>query len=309
MVNTYSNSVTPISTATNIADPAIPVGNDPGAIAITPDGKTAYVTNQYSTWVTPIDTATNTAGPPIQIGTGSGAIAMTPNGQTAYVAASNGDTVIPISTATNTPGPPVQVGSDPTDIAITPAQTPQTPEFTSAPADTMAFGAPSTFTVTTNGDPAPALTRTGRLPSGLHLAQTGNGTATISGTPANGAAGIYPLSLTAKNRARDRHTGIQPNHHQGSGNQEDPHYPSQDRGPCKPYPASQSAIPLPPWPSTGDSPSGLSFTDNRNGTAAISGTPNTGSGRRCPRMTITAANASGTATRRITILVASRRKQ
>ena len=37
-------------------------------IAITPDGKTAYVANTGSGTVTPIATATNTAGPPITVG-------------------------------------------------------------------------------------------------------------------------------------------------------------------------------------------------------------------------------------------------
>ena len=36
-------TVTPIATATNTAGTPITVGSDPDAIAITPDGKTAYV--------------------------------------------------------------------------------------------------------------------------------------------------------------------------------------------------------------------------------------------------------------------------
>ena len=43
-------------------------GTDRPAVAITPDGKTAYVVNQTAGNVTPIDTATNTAGPPISVG-------------------------------------------------------------------------------------------------------------------------------------------------------------------------------------------------------------------------------------------------
>ena len=40
----------------------------PAAIAITPDGKTAYVANFGSGTVTPIRTATNTALPPMKVG-------------------------------------------------------------------------------------------------------------------------------------------------------------------------------------------------------------------------------------------------
>jgi YVTN family beta-propeller protein len=68
--------VIPIATATNTAGPPIPAGA--GVIAITPDGKTAYITNQISGTVTPITTATNTAGPPIPVGTDPFWIAITP---------------------------------------------------------------------------------------------------------------------------------------------------------------------------------------------------------------------------------------
>ena len=78
--------MTPIDIATNTADTPITVGNDPVAIAITPDGKTAYVANDISGSVTPIDTATNTAGTPIPVGGDPVAVAITPDGKTAYVA-------------------------------------------------------------------------------------------------------------------------------------------------------------------------------------------------------------------------------
>jgi DNA-binding beta-propeller fold protein YncE len=69
--------VTPITTATNTAGPPITVGQTPVAVAITPDGKTAYVVNASGT-VTPITTATNTAGPPITVGRDPDAIAIAP---------------------------------------------------------------------------------------------------------------------------------------------------------------------------------------------------------------------------------------
>ena len=77
--------MTPIDTATNTPGTAIPVGSDPFGIAITPDGKTAYVTNDGSDTVTPIDTATNTPGTPIPVGSIPDGIAITPDGKTAYV--------------------------------------------------------------------------------------------------------------------------------------------------------------------------------------------------------------------------------
>jgi hypothetical protein len=77
-------------------------------IAITPDGKTAYVLGVHT--VTPINTATNTPGKPIRLGSNPTAlIAITPDGKTAYVGTTG--TVIPISTATNTPGKPIRIGA------------------------------------------------------------------------------------------------------------------------------------------------------------------------------------------------------
>jgi YVTN family beta-propeller protein len=70
--------VTPIRTATNTALPPVKTGVAPNAIAITPDGKTAYVTNQLSGTVTPIRTATNTALPPVKTGFSPDAIAIAP---------------------------------------------------------------------------------------------------------------------------------------------------------------------------------------------------------------------------------------
>jgi YVTN family beta-propeller protein len=60
--------VTPITTTTNRAGKPIRVGNGPWGIAITRDGKTAYVANSIAGTVTPIMTATNAPGKPIKVG-------------------------------------------------------------------------------------------------------------------------------------------------------------------------------------------------------------------------------------------------
>jgi YVTN family beta-propeller protein len=119
-INSGSNSVTPIATATNKAGSPISVGTDPFAVALTPDGKTAYVVNRGSDSVTPIATATNTAGTDIPVGADPKAIAVTPDGKTAYVVNRGSDSVTPIATATNTAGTDIPVGADPKAIAVTP---------------------------------------------------------------------------------------------------------------------------------------------------------------------------------------------
>ena len=115
VVNYNSDTVTPIPTATNTALKPVKTGyGGPDAIAITPNGKTAYIANgagggdqMSADTVTPIRTSTNTALKPIKTGNshgGSGpdAIAITPNGKTAYVANGGGDSVTPINIATDT---------------------------------------------------------------------------------------------------------------------------------------------------------------------------------------------------------------
>lgn len=114
-------SVFPISAATNTAGKPIRVDRYSGtAVALTPDGATAYVTSEYSGTVTPVNTSTNTAGPPIHAGPTPTWIATTPDGKTAYVTNQDTGTVTPISTATNTAGQPIHIGGEVDGIAITP---------------------------------------------------------------------------------------------------------------------------------------------------------------------------------------------
>lgn len=80
------------------------VFNRPLAIAITPNGKYAYVTNLGNS-VNVIDIATNTVLSTPGLATGFNdpqSIAITPNGQYAYVADAGSGSVIVIDTATNT---------------------------------------------------------------------------------------------------------------------------------------------------------------------------------------------------------------
>ena len=118
-----AGAIVPISAATNRAGKPIAISGGVGDIALTPDGKTAYVANEdfvstQAGTVTPISTATNTPGKPIRISGGAGIVAITPDGKTAYVAGA--DKIVPISTATNTPGRPIRIYGSPSDIAITP---------------------------------------------------------------------------------------------------------------------------------------------------------------------------------------------
>jgi hypothetical protein len=79
------------------------------------------------------------------------------------------------------------------------------PQITSASPARFTVGRAGTFTVTAGGFPAPSLTLDDAAwfaaqRTGLTFTDNGNGTATISGTPAAGTAGMqYDLTITAQN--------------------------------------------------------------------------------------------------------------
>jgi hypothetical protein len=62
---------------------------------------------------------------------------------------------------------------------------------------TFTIGKSGAFTVTTAGDPAPALSLDGDLPDGVTFVDGGDGTAQLSGIPEAGTAGEYPLTVRA----------------------------------------------------------------------------------------------------------------
>lgn len=94
------------------------MGNSPGNLVITPNGKTIYTANYSSRSVTPIKVATNTALRSIPLTNRPVALAVSPNGRTVYVCVYITG-VVPINVATNTALRAIAVG-DPTTIAITP---------------------------------------------------------------------------------------------------------------------------------------------------------------------------------------------
>ena len=73
----------------------------------------------------------------------------------------------------------------------------EAPSVTSADQATFIQGNGGTFTVTTSGYPAPTLSVSSGLPSGVSFADNGNGTGTLSYTPTAGTGGLYS-SLTIK---------------------------------------------------------------------------------------------------------------
>ena len=77
----------------------------------------------------------------------------------------------------------------------------QPPAITSGTSTTFTVGSAGSFTVNTTGSPTPALSETGALPNGVTFTDNGDGTATLAGTPADGTAGAYPITIAATNGA------------------------------------------------------------------------------------------------------------
>ena len=89
-------------------------------VAVTPDGKHAYVGNEGSNTVSVIATATNTVVATVPVVSAFG-IAFTPDGKQAYITNfSNPGTVSVIATATNTVVGTASVGIGPVGVAIVP---------------------------------------------------------------------------------------------------------------------------------------------------------------------------------------------
>jgi DNA-binding beta-propeller fold protein YncE len=201
------STVTPINTTSNTpgkpikVDPAPPAPGSTAIIAITPDGKTAYVGGQDK--VVPISTATNTPGRPIHIDGSPSDIAITPDSKTAYVrinAAKSG--IIPISTATNTAGKPIRVcrarpGTNPLQdfprlIAITPDGKTL---YVGCADDTLT---PISTATNTPGRPIPI----------------SGGTITIAFTPdgktayVGGGGTVTPVSTATNTAGKPIHTGL-----------------------------------------------------------------------------------------------------
>jgi YVTN family beta-propeller protein len=116
-----NDTLTPIDVHTNTVGTAISVAANVGcqgfaALAITPDGRKAYVSDPCANLVVPVDLVTQTVGTPIPMG--AYGIAITPDGSTAYAANLAG--VTPIDLATNTAGTPIPTGAYALHVAITP---------------------------------------------------------------------------------------------------------------------------------------------------------------------------------------------
>jgi large repetitive protein len=173
----------------------------------------------------------------------------------------------------------------------------QAPAITSRASTTFTAGDSGTFTVTTRGFPAPSLTETGPLPAGVTFTDNGDGTATISGIAAGGS---YPILLTATSIAGTVSQWLTVAVDQPAVITSAPGITTTAGSAMTPFTITTAGFPDPSLTKTGALPSGVTFDDNGNGTATISGVPKATQGGTYI-VTITAKNDQGTATQTFTL--------
>ncbi|HEY2911061.1 MAG TPA: FG-GAP-like repeat-containing protein, partial [Gemmataceae bacterium] len=151
----------------------------------------------------------------------------------------------------------------------------QAPTITSASSTTFAVGAAGTFTVSSTGFPTAALSEVGALPGGVSFIDNGDGTATLSGTPAAGTGGTYIFSIGASN-------GVAPDASQSFTLTVDqaPTITSADsatfaHGASGSFMVVASGFPAPTLAETAALPSGVSF-NSVTGALALDGSTPTG---------------------------------
>jgi YVTN family beta-propeller protein len=121
---THFDGVAVIDTATHTVTATIPIGKGTSGtegrgIAVSPDGRTAYLTNGGFNSVSVIDTATNTESGTVDVGTDPLGVAVTPDGSRVFVTNNDTDNVSVIDTSTNTVAATIAVGSAPFGVAFT----------------------------------------------------------------------------------------------------------------------------------------------------------------------------------------------
>ena len=177
------------------------------------------------------------------------------------------------------------------------------PGITSADATTFTEGVGGSFSMTTTGLPTAALSEVGALPTGVTFVDNGNGTGTLAGTPAAGTQGIYDLTLHAHNVVSPDATQAFTLTVQGPPSITSGNSATFAEAYAGTFTVTSTGLPTAALSETGSLPTGVTFTDNGNGTAILAGTPAPGT-HGVYTFTITANNGIGTpATQTFTLTV------
>ncbi|MGA2649522.1 MAG: putative Ig domain-containing protein [Terracidiphilus sp.] len=169
------------------------------------------------------------------------------------------------------------------------------PTFTSGTSTTFTVGTAGSFTATATGTPAPTFTETGNLPTGVSLSSAG----LLSGTPAFGTGGSYPIIITAANGTTNATQDFTLTVNQA---------PSITSGSSTTFTVGTSGsftvtsatgtYPTATFTETGNLPTGVTLST----AGVLSGAPAAGTGGTYP-IIVTAANGTTNATQNFTLTV------
>lgn len=171
-----------------VVDPLIDVGTSPGGLAISPDGRYAYVVRGASISVIDILANYQVVGE-IPLGEFATNLTFSPDGERAYVTGGNPGWVDVIDTKTRQViGEPIEVGAQPEGIAVVPDQSPTASFSSSVPR----LGVPMDFDALGSTDPDGQIAR--------YDWSFGDGQTALNGGPTPShtynAPGTYPVTLT-----------------------------------------------------------------------------------------------------------------
>lgn len=122
MVNPEAGTVSVFETAGNTRVAELPVGREPSAVVLHPDGKTAFVANRGDATVvkiTGLDTAAPDVSGPLAVGSEPTGLALSPTGATLYVAEWAEGRIAVIDTLTMTETGAITAPRNPRGLAVT----------------------------------------------------------------------------------------------------------------------------------------------------------------------------------------------
>jgi Ca2+-binding RTX toxin-like protein len=180
----------------------------------------------------------------------------------------------------------------------------QAPVFTSSQTTAFSAGAMGMFVITTAGYPAvTSITQTGTLPTGVTFTDNHDGTATLTSPAGSGTPGSFMLNLTATNGiAPDATQTLNLNVNQ-SGSIASAPAATFTVGSTGTFTITTNSFTVTPHiMQTSPMPAGVTFHDNGDGTATLSGDPTAGSGG-IFRLNFVASNGSSLATQSFQLTV------
>jgi hypothetical protein len=176
------------------------------------------------------------------------------------------------------------------------------PTITSGATAFFTLGQAGAFAVTSSGGPVPVVTEVGALPDGLTMAASANGSALVSGTPT--ATGTTQLAVTAANGQTPDATQTLTIIVGSAPTVTSPAAATFFSGTSGSFTVTTAGYPAPSLGETGALPNGITWTDNGNGTATFSGTPDTVTSDTDYPITLQATDGTGSVTQPFTLTVA-----